>query len=60
MFNIYLYCVLIFIICVILYIANSEIIIANKLKKKKIENETLPVVKCNNDYYFSPSANQIN
>ena len=59
MFNIYLYCVLIFIICVIIYIAYSEITLANKIRKKRIDTATLPVVKCKN-YYFSPSANQIN
>ena len=42
-----------------IYIAHSQITLANKLRKEKIENATLPVVKCNN-YYFSPSANQIN
>ena len=57
MFTIYLYLVLILIILVILYITQDQIIIANKEKKYKIENTTLPVIKCNN-YYFSKSYDQ--
>jgi len=57
MFNVYLYLVLMAIILVILYLTHDQIVLSIKNNKKRIETQTLPIVKCEN-YYFSPSLDQ--
>jgi hypothetical protein len=57
MFSVYLYLVLMAIILVILYLTHDQILLSIKEKKRKINNQTLPIVKCDN-YYFSQSKDQ--
>tara|TARA_B100000886_G_scaffold106147_1_gene70773 strand:- start:280 stop:480 length:201 start_codon:yes stop_codon:yes gene_type:complete len=57
MFSVYLYFVLILIILIILYLTHDQIVLSLKERKKRMETETLPVVKCEN-YYFSLSKDQ--
>ena len=57
MFSVYLYFVLMLIILIILYLTHDQIVLSLREKKRRLETETLPVVKCDN-YYFSLSKDQ--
>lgn len=57
MFSVYLYFVLMLIILIILYLTHDQIVLSLREKKRRLETETLPVVKCDN-YYFSLSEDQ--
>ena len=59
MFDVYLYLVLILIIIVILYLTYDQIVLSLRERKRKIDNQTIPAIKCEN-YYFSLSEDQRN